>query len=208
MILHAAYIAGFLDGDGSVSARLAPQHAGAHFAPAFIPLVGFYNQDYDVLTDLQETLGCGKIVAYNTKGMGSGCYRLMVPLSSTKRVLELILPYLRVKRQQAQLVLAGLETKSAGSAKITPEVQTLREAIVQQVSALNKANGKAYRTKWVNSVDTSSPVTDEETIPSQASAGDFGAEEGVTTSSVSPNNNRSHEDPPRKGLYSLTSTVM
>lgn len=77
---------------------------------------------------------------------------------------------------------------------------------VKQISDLNKSNGKAYRSKWVNSVDTSSVVIAEETIPSQASVGKD-AEEGVTTSSVSPNNNQSHEDPPRKGLYSLTSVV-
>lgn len=207
MILHVAYIAGFLDGDGSISVRLMPQHAGNHFAPAFMPSVGFYNQDYDVLAEIQETIGCGKIVAHNTGFNNSGCYRLMVPLSETKRVLEMLLPYLRVKRQQARLVITGLETKSSGSFKITPEVQALRQAIVQQVSALNKANGKAYRTKWVNSVNTSSSVTVEETIPSQASEG-LDSEEGVTTRDLSPNNNDLHEDPPRKGKDSLTTTVM
>jgi hypothetical protein len=206
MRLHIAYIAGFLDGDGSISARLVKQHSGDHFAPAFVPIVGFFNQNYGVLADIQETIACGQIVAYNTSSMGSGCYRLMVPLSQIRRVLEMILPYLRVKQTQAQLVLAGLDTRQRGSSRITGEVQLLRETICQQVSALNKADGKAYRTKWVNSVDHSPAVMSVESIPSQSSVGED-SEAGVTTSSVSPNNNRSHEDPPRKGLYSLTSVA-
>lgn len=189
-----------MDGDGSITARIAPQGAGAHFAPSFIPIVGFYNQDLAVLEDIRETLGTGRITAWASGH--SGCYRLMIPMRQVPRVLEVLLPYLRVKAKQAELVLVGLKAKSIGSSRVSEETQALRKALAQQIQDLNHSNGKAYRTKWVNSVDTSS-----EAIPSQAPTANV-IGEGVTTREVSANNNLLHEDPPRKGLYSLTSTVM
>ncbi len=202
MKLHIAYIAGFLDADGSISASIVDGKNMRIRNAHLLTNVQFYGQNLSVITSIQETLECGKLYVHNTGQ--SGCYKLQIPRTEQVRVLKSLIPYLQIKREQAELVIQALSLTSRGSHKITDEVLERRRAIAIEISRLNKSDGKDYRTKWVNSVEPSIRVMRLETIPSQAATGTgdvipFGVAEGVTTSRVSPNNNPDHEDPPRKG---------
>lgn len=204
-----AYIAGFLDADGTIVGYFQKQ-ARPEWLPAFGVNVMFFNQDLEVLEDIRSTLKMGVIRV--TRSGYSGVYRLHFTRPETKKVLQRLLPYLRSKRQQAVLALAGMETTGYARNGVPPEVAAYRRDLVAEIQRLNRRHGKAFRTKWVNSGDPSSVghVADE-TIPSQAVGGPAYRSvptEGVTTRRVSPNNTPAHEDPPRKGRDSLASTVM
>lgn len=211
MILHVApmtieYVAAMIDGDGTITATaMRSSRLSRTDGISFMPRVQIANQNLAMLVEIMGVLKCGDIRAYI--GGFSGCYRYDVPAKHVVRVLTDLIPHLRNKREQAFLVLEGMKTRSRGSHKITLEIRQIREALVMQIQELNKRDGKAYRTNWVNSVKRSSLVTAYESIPSQAAEGE-GSAEGVTTRSVSPNNNPIHEDPARKGRDSLTSRVI
>lgn len=205
MKLHIAYIAGFLDADGTITGSMVITNKRS-LNRSFLSNVQFSNQNLLVLRDIQETLECGTIRAY-TSGY-SGAFRFEVPRKHQPRVLALLIPYLRIKKEQAELVLQALQLKGKSHHYIVPkDVSALRVEIIERVHFLNKRDGKAYRKNWVNSVNRSSLVTRDEQIPSQAAAAKDSVE-GVTTSRVSANNNPDHECPARKGRDSLTSTVM
>lgn len=209
MRLHVAYIAGFLDADGSITAYCQPQTYG-RIGWAIGIDVTFFNQDYEVLADIRETLDCGIIRAVRCGH--SGVYRLEFSRRQTKSILELLLPHLRVKRRQAELSLKVIATQGKGGRRrITDTVLAYRKDLIAQISELNQRNGKALRKNWVNSVKPSAvPDVAAETIPSQAPAGSThveGTGEGVTTRAASPNSNQPHESPARKGRDSLRSVA-
>jgi LAGLIDADG endonuclease len=176
MRLHIAYIAGFLDADGCINAHLQLQ-AVRHRCPAFGIDVTFANQDLGVLEAIQETLSAGKIRAVRNNNR-SGSYRLDFSRPETKRVLETLLPYLVIKREQAELALLAIATinpRRGGKLFVTPEERAYRMTVIQRMQELNQRNGKAFRTKWVNSVEPSTfAVTGVETMPSQAATGTEG----------------------------------
>ena len=177
MRLSLEYIAGFLDGDGNITATFQKQ-SYPHSYPALGIDVRFYNQNLEVLESIQETLEGGKIRpqkgGFSMKdGTRSGVYRLEFGRAASRHILRVLLPYLVVKREQAQLALLAIQENSGHKwHRITPEIHKFREDIVRRMSVLNKRDGKAFRSKWVNSVNLS-PVPDVvgETMPSQAATG-------------------------------------
>lgn len=223
MGLGYQYIAGFFDGDGCVSCSLVNQAKygkrpidSVIGKTTMMPHVGFCNQNLQVLLDIMEFIKCGDILACvgnrKAKRGVTGAYRLEIPTGDIQRVLEGMLPYLRVKKEQAQIMLMLLHTRSrAGNKPLPPEVVERRRFFVESLQRLNHADAQAYRSKWVNSVELSRAcrlvARYGETIPSQAPAA-IDSGEGVETRSLSANNNGVHECPPRKGRYSPASTVM
>ena len=126
------------------------------------------------------------------------------------------MPYLIIKKEQAKRVLILQETIrntkkignriSGGGTFLADSIYDAREAIYQEVKFLNKVDSQAFRTNRMKSVEAPEGV-----IPSQAEDGQenlLESSEGVTTSSLSPNNNASHESPARKGRDSLSSTIL
>lgn len=204
MELHLSYIAGFLDGDGSITAFLVKPSASGR-RPRLDVKIYFFNQNLEVLLFIKDVLGCGVLLNHKTSAI-SGCYRLDIPISDSADVLRKLIPYLRVKKRQAELALEARMTinPKGGRTAISGDIQSHRECLVEEIQRLNARDGKAYKAKWVNSVDLSKDVMAEETIPSQVAVGEgnvspFRSAKGVTTRRVSPNNNPVHENPPRKG---------
>jgi hypothetical protein len=206
MKLTPDYIASAIDFDGTITASLVVEPN--HKSPTLLTNVQITCQSLSVLVKIMNTLECGDIRAYRGGyKRTSGAYRYSVPRTHQVRVLNLLLPYFEVKQEQAELVLQLHAYKGRGSRRLPESIQELRRLLVEKIQELNQSVGKVYRSKWVNSVNTSSLVAKYEAIPSQAVEGE-GSTEGVTTSPVSPNNNLDHERPPRKGRDSLSTTVM
>jgi hypothetical protein len=177
MRLSLQYIAGYFDADGCVTA-----HFGQQANRAWRPWVGvdvcFFGQNFDMLDEIRAALGCGKLRAVLTgpTATRSGCYRLEFTRPETARVLTAIQPYVRLKREQVALALqlrATINPRRGGRgvAKVTDAEQEERVALVARISELNRRDGKAFRTKWVKSVEPSVAGDAAETIPSQSSEG-------------------------------------
>lgn len=208
MRLDARYIAGFLDADGSI--YIAKFRRKEDRIVYLYPQVSFVSQNLGVLSDIKETVGGHWSHTPQSRQKG-GAYGVVVGSEKAVKCLESVLPYLRVKREQALLVLQFSKLVAAKkrerahadgrTAIITADEYQERLDICEQVKALNRRDSIAYRKNRVNSVEAPSGVT-----PSQAAVGE-GTAEGVTTREMSPNNNSLHEDPARKGRHSLDSTV-
>ena len=103
-----AYIAGFLDGDGSIHVRLKPNSTYRyHFQVS--PAVVFYQAEKESshLEWLQKTIGRG----YLRKRNDGIVEYILGDVESIKELIKNILPYLKLKQKQAKLMLEILKTK-------------------------------------------------------------------------------------------------
>jgi hypothetical protein len=167
-----------------------------------------YSQNLGVLEDIRETIGGVMTPLHRT----SCVHTLQFSPKQTVAALRQLQPFLRIKREQALLVIAlhkqisstkqiGKRSGLGGSVKLDDSVYEERESMYLQMKALNHKDAEAFRTNRVKSVEAPGGVT-----PSQATEGE-GSVEGVTTRQVSPNNNPVQEDAARKGRHSLSSKV-
>ncbi len=95
-----AYIAGFLDGDGSIHIRLKPNQT-YRFGFQVAPSVVFYQSSKEIhfLNDLKKLLNIGYIRKRN-----DGIVEFVIgDMGSMLYLIDIILPYLKLKRKQAEL---------------------------------------------------------------------------------------------------------
>jgi len=103
-----AYIAGFLDGDGSIYVRLKP-NSTYRYQFQVSPAVVFYQSQKEKshLHWLQKTIGIGYIRKRN-----DGIIEYIVgDIKSLKMLIKNLLPYLQLKQRQAKLMLEVLRLK-------------------------------------------------------------------------------------------------
>jgi len=198
MRLELPYIAAFLDCDGCITSTRALRVNGRH---QYYGVVCFASQNRKILEGIQSELG-GYI------GITGLVYQLQLSPKKAVTALKKLIPYLRIKKAQAEMVLVLHEHIDKHKKSTRPEhfhhalVWLEREKIHNAIHALNHADSiaiRAYRTNRVNSGEASS----DDVILSQAVEGETGSTEGATTREMSPNNNSLHETPARKGRYSL-----
>lgn len=102
---EAAYIAGFLDGDGSIYTKLIPRPDYTVIRYQISAELSFIQgkDKYPYLQDIYDQLGQrGRL--RKDRGDGIADYTI-VGLDQLAIVLPLLLPYLRIKKKQANLIL-------------------------------------------------------------------------------------------------------
>lgn len=142
--LSLAYIAGFLDGDGSVIAQLVIKSdyvLGYQLRVSVSFIQSSRRQDF--LVDLQQELGCGTIRHRN-----DGISELnIVGRDNLTPLLTALLPYLRLKQKQAELVLAicvGLDEYKNDAEKFLQLCE-----LCDQVAALNDSKKRKNNSEMV-----------------------------------------------------------
>lgn len=216
MLPSLEYIAGFLDGDGHIGiSKSQPKKS----APQHYARVTFYSQSLVLLQEIQTVFGAeGHIRAITAKQRSrygiSGCYRLYLSPTQAVPAVESLLPYLRLKKEQGQLVLDLAKSirdnpvrgrgKSGARNRTKPEVLAYREALFLRCKELNHELSREFSKIWVNSVETPEGAT-----PSRSVKGS-GFTEGVTATGVSPNNTPRQERPSVETdvRHSLSSTIL
>ena len=97
-----AYIAGFLDGDGSIMLQLHRRQSGKEIFR--VKTVICFYQDFSHLQEIEwirHTLGCGYVYTRNDH-----ISELRIEgFEKVLNILKLLSPYLRFKRKQASLLL-------------------------------------------------------------------------------------------------------
>ena len=134
MKLHIAYIAGMLDADGTITASIVKTNDLSK-NPSFLVGANICGQNLSVLMSIQETLECGNIRAYRSGH--SGCYRYTIPRRHMTRVLPMLIPYLQVKREQAELALKGVSLKTHGGYHFKPRRRFSRFAKASHVESVS-----------------------------------------------------------------------
>ncbi len=103
-----AYIAGFLDGDGSIHVRLKP-NSTYRFRFQISPSLVFYQskKEKSYMQWLKNLIGRGYI-----RERKDGIVEYTIgDIESIKNLLESIEPYLKLKKRQARLMLKTLKMK-------------------------------------------------------------------------------------------------
>jgi hypothetical protein len=111
---QAAYVAGFLDGDGSIFVRLKP-NAAYKYGFQIAPYIVFFQSEKEIafLKRLQEMIGVG-YVRLRKDGIAELTVGSVNALRDLIRQLE---PYLILKKQQARLLVLILERKEQVKSK-------------------------------------------------------------------------------------------
>ena len=105
---QAAYVAGFLDGDGSIFVRLKP-NAAYKYGFQIAPYIVFFQSAKETvfLERLQEMIGAGYVRLRN-----DGIAELTIgSIKEMRNLIQQVEPYLILKKQQARLLVQILERK-------------------------------------------------------------------------------------------------
>lgn len=134
---EAAYVAGFMDGEGCLTigrARRVESRSGFGYEA----LMTVSNTNLDVLKAIVVMAGNGKVqVSDKRKGLGhKTLYRIVFSANQIRHVLSQIRPYLIVKARQADILLAFLASKVSGR-RTTPELWQSFEDARAEIRTMN-----------------------------------------------------------------------
>lgn len=156
-----AYIAGFLDGDGSVYFQLIPRPQNV-YGYEIRASVCFYQHSSNrrILEWLKEKIGLGYI---RDRGDGVSDYTI-VGYEEVRKVLEMVAPYVVLKRRQAERALQMLDGLKKRKRLGPVEFMSMARR-VDEFSSLNYSKKKKHNAERVRRLlegkGYAAPVTTE-----------------------------------------------
>ena len=143
--LDCAYVAGYFDGEGSIS--IATPYSKRNDKRYHRLHVSITSTDFETLDWFQQHFG--GVVTSHRLGVGNAkpSARWQVTGQIAEQFIRTIIPYLRHKRERAEIALAirALKVKQGGQSKgrkgvvrVTSEIYEQREALRQRLLELNK----------------------------------------------------------------------
>lgn len=138
-IAEMAYVAGAIDGEGTVGLYRQSSDA-VRCGVRYNPSVGIYNTNTTMLEFCRNATGMGSIVVNNKKTPGhKQGFELHFKTSEIRKLLPSLIPYLVIKKQQAELVMeyfAIMDAKTQVSN--VPGVVSEYERIATALNNLNR----------------------------------------------------------------------
>lgn len=140
---QAAYIAGIIDGEGYVTVIKVYDHHGTVGVLGYRPYIGVSNTNRDLLLWLQDVTGFGSI-KISTRGKheknSRTAWKWGIWSLQAKQVLEAALPYLIIKKRQAELVLefVSKRRRSVGRKGLSDAEREFQVSIYIKLRVLNK----------------------------------------------------------------------
>ena len=134
-----SYIAGFLDGEGSLVVGKYPKGGRELSYRSFMTVVNTY---LPIVEWIQSRVG-GKVMVQDPTGKNPysklTCYVLTFSPGEIRRVIPRLLPYLIVKKKQAEVLLAFLERQASNaSAPVSVELLEFYEQCYQRLKELKR----------------------------------------------------------------------
>ena len=130
--LQLAYVAGIIDGEGCI-------RTNNNISKQPVIRVHVTNTRLDLILKLKEWFGgytwINETHKYNPKAKASHIWEVSAKQAAS--FLTAILPYLFLKREQAELVLALQATKKTGN-NVSLDIQCIRTGIVNRLHELNQ----------------------------------------------------------------------
>lgn len=138
MSISAQWLAGFFDGEGCLTVYGGTRKSSRHYTPAVV----FTNTHLYTLKEIQKDFGGSLHIRTKVKGWNQGYTLVFSGAKASKRILELMLPYLFTKKNEVEFFLKEWYGKVHGQhgIKVPPEQLAIREEIKQQLSALKSRN--------------------------------------------------------------------
>jgi intein-encoded DNA endonuclease-like protein len=129
-----AYIAGFLDGDGCIMVQLVYRKDYKLGYQVRASIVFYQKQQYkDFLVWLKDTFECGYVRDRND-GM---CEYTIVQKDDVARILDLLSPYIILKKKQAELALSIIARMPGRGRSMTAQLLLDMSKEVDRFSLLN-----------------------------------------------------------------------
>jgi hypothetical protein len=101
-----AYAAGLFDGEGHVTIGVSVDKRRGRNRPVYRLYLAISNTDRQVLEWLRDSFGCGVVARREANPTtGKVCCRWQLANRNATRLLVAMLPYLRIKRPQAELMI-------------------------------------------------------------------------------------------------------
>lgn len=140
--VELAYLAGFIDADGwigiTVRKRVWANREGTFTRVGFS--IGQARRE--ILEDLSSMIGGARVGQYavtrGARGDARVFYELRLHAPTLRWLLPALIPFLRVKRRQAEIALEFIVDSRYQGKKLTPEQVARREALRAEIQALNR----------------------------------------------------------------------
>lgn len=130
-----AYLAGLVDGEGHIGMSMAKRKSGKHKGSHFVYVRMTIAVTHLGLYDIQSSYGFGKIYSHKpTNRRHKTRYDWCIRSNEMKQVLPKILPFLKIRNQQAELLLRYFGLPRTKDETYRNSVHT----IYQQLKLLNK----------------------------------------------------------------------
>lgn len=138
---QAAYLAGLLDGEGTITVSRQTNQKGMLGGFAYRPYVAVSNTDLRLLEWCQRTTGFGHVRKSSRPKAGhKQGYAWEVWSQKAGQLLRAVLPYLVIKRGQSELLLSLIESTrdGVGRSGLTAQERELKIGVYESVKILNK----------------------------------------------------------------------
>jgi hypothetical protein len=140
-----AYLAGLIDGEGSIQINPSRGKSGKRYWCLTIQISSVGD---GFLEEMRDRCGAlGTITYWKSRGVTRAHHRRItnwrIYALQGRWLLERVLPYLVLKKDQAEVALAFLAKKIVGRNKIPLEVKDERYALAMRMRQLNAKTGKA-----------------------------------------------------------------
>ena len=139
--VEKAYLAGLIDGEGCLN-FYRTSSSSCKRGYTFVARLTIVNCDLDTLVGIRERMGIGLVVKkpFRVGENRKQAYALSFYARELRTLLPLVMPYLRIKRRQADLLWQYLSSQVwGGSKKGIPEAEWLwRDVLHGKISALNR----------------------------------------------------------------------
>ncbi len=137
--LDLAYLAGFFDGEGCIH-----MHTRSNGLDTLtIMLSNTCRESLNFMESLSSSGSISHVNRKSAKPQHSPVYMLQIHGDSAKKVLEAMLPYLKIKQKQANLAIAFQEVagKSHGNHTVSLWEREVREILSKRITDLNHTIG-------------------------------------------------------------------
>jgi hypothetical protein len=134
-----AYLAGLIDGEGHITVARAFDRKSVNVSHSIRVVVT--NTNKPIIDWLSEMSHTAPVVKKGAKANWKDAWNWQVTGRNAETLLRAVLPWLRIKRQQAELCLELRDLGRhawSGRGGLDPELVAAREAIAQQVNDLNQ----------------------------------------------------------------------
>lgn len=143
-LTNVAYLAGIIDGEGCIT--IGKTTKGRYSGGTRIDwrlILDITNNDRTLMQWLEDTFGHIVETSYRRRSNRSNSYGWTASGRQCQELLEIVLPFLKVKKAQAELALQMNIAKYGGSSRwtYTQEEEENRERIYRAIRELNSKNG-------------------------------------------------------------------